>query len=113
MSSQLGLSHVFLLAHEYRNPNGEDEYKVIGIFTGLREAMAARKKAATLPGFRKYPRSFSISKMALDHMSWAGGFVTMPPPKRMTEEEWRQFKSRKKTEKMAGRGRSKGSCRDA
>jgi hypothetical protein len=78
---------VYLLEHEYVNRYGEEEFKVLGVFATRHAAHEAKRKAARLPGFRRYPKGFIVSKMVVGRLSWAEGFVTLRPPKRLTEEE--------------------------
>lgn len=99
---------VYLLEHEYTNRYGDEEFKLLGVFATRRDALAAKRKAAKLPGFRRYPRGFIVGAMVVGKLSWADGFVTLHPPKRLTEVEWARVQ-RRPTQSRPKHGASKRS----
>ncbi len=74
--------HFWLLDHCYEKDCGCDEYKLIGAFATQAAAVAVKKKLVKKAGFRRYPRSFIISKCTIGRVGWETGFVSMLPPKR-------------------------------
>ena len=68
--------NVFLLWHEHELPGGEDDSKLIGVYSSKQLAEAAQKRAAQLPGFRDVPEGFMIDSYQVDRDEWREGFVT-------------------------------------
>lgn len=86
---------VFLLQHLHYNPPGdpagEDEAKIIGIYSSMETAMEAYDRAKILPGFCDYPElvargseslsdqgeGFYIDLYPLDGDYWLTGFVSI------------------------------------
>lgn len=66
--------HVFLLAHVYEC-NGEEDFKLIGIYSSEIEARAAIERIKVQPGFRDYPEGFHIDRYQVDEDNWTEGFV--------------------------------------
>ena len=63
---------LFVLQHE----TASDDVKLIGLYTSLEGASAARDRAAARPGFRD-GGEFSIDRYETDRDHWTEGFVTL------------------------------------
>ena len=72
--------HVFILWHCYEKDTGEDESKLIGVYSSQVLAEGALKRTRRLPGFRDRPKSFGIDKYKIDEDHWTTGYVTDWPP---------------------------------
>jgi hypothetical protein len=72
-------ARVWVVQHERRIGRGSEqlECKLIGIYSTKKLAREAVAKLRRKPGFKKYPRGFSIGPMVLDLTYWASGFVTV------------------------------------
>jgi len=66
---------VFLLWHVNTWPDGEEDAKLIGVYSTLELADAARQRAASLPGFRDAPTGFLVDRYTVDQDEWREGFV--------------------------------------
>jgi homoserine kinase type II len=69
---------VHMLWHVHELPGGEEDAKLIGIYSTPSRAKAARKRAAKLAGFKDCLRGFQISPREVDKDSWTEGYVTIP-----------------------------------
>ena len=67
---------MFVLWHVRTFDDGDDDEKLIGIYSTEERAVEARKRAVTLPGFREHPEGFEIHPYQLDRDGWTEGFVT-------------------------------------
>lgn len=74
---------VYLLGHSrYIDAEQiETDDKILGVFTSLRKAKAAKKRAAQLPGFKDRDCRFTIDLFLKNEMHWAEGFVTVTSPR--------------------------------
>lgn len=70
---------VYLLFHTNEVNPGEDEDKLIGVYSSRKNAEAARDRAARLPGFRDVPAGFCIDECSLDEDHWTEGYITVRP----------------------------------
>jgi hypothetical protein len=72
---------VYLLFHTHEVNAGEDDDKLIGVYSTREKAEAARQRASTLPGFRDCPDGFCIDRYAVDddEEGWSQGFITLRP----------------------------------
>lgn len=62
---------VFLLQHSYER-YGEEDTKIIGIYSSEIEARAAIVRIKVQPGFRDHPESFHIDRYGVDEDNWRG-----------------------------------------
>ncbi len=67
---------VFKLYHIRAKEDGEDDEKLIGIYSTRENAKAAIQRLSGLPGFRDYPTGFQIFEHVLDQDGWTEGFVS-------------------------------------
>jgi hypothetical protein len=67
------MDNVFLLHHVRESYDSED-VKLIGVFRSYAAAQQAQDAVKDKPGFRRFPRGFSIDEHGLDTMAWVDGF---------------------------------------
>jgi hypothetical protein len=70
---------VFLLWHVRELPDGEEDSKLIGVYSSRQAADAARDRAVQLPGFRDLPDGFTIDSYEIDRDEWREGYGTVDP----------------------------------
>jgi len=59
--------------------HGEEDVKMIGVYSTEASAAEAVKRMRSLPGFHDAPDGFSIDRYAVDEDNWTEGYVTVPP----------------------------------
>jgi hypothetical protein len=67
---------VFLLWHVHVFPDGEEDAKLIGVYSSRELAELAQQRALKQPGFRDTPTEFCIDCYAVDEDHWLEGYVT-------------------------------------
>ena len=72
------MKYVYSLWHTHidKRFSGEEEVKLIGVYTSEGKAKLAQLRAEKLEGFKNYPEGFEISCNELDKDEWTFGFVT-------------------------------------
>ncbi len=65
---------VYMLWHVYQSESGEDEEKLIGVYSDEKQARQAIERVKDKPGFRDHPDGFEIAETTLDRDSWIEGF---------------------------------------
>ena len=65
----------FLLWHVHELPNGEEDAKLIGVYSTDELANQARQRAATLPGFRDHPNGFIVDRYTLSSVFYSAGIL--------------------------------------
>jgi hypothetical protein len=79
---------VYLLQHLHVLPHGEEDVKVIGIYSSRKAAQAAVDRLKHQPGFRDFPRvvnpeteerpeGFYMDEYAVDQDHWKEGYETL------------------------------------
>lgn len=66
---------LYVLWHTYENESGNEDIKLIGIYSSEDRAKEALEKVRMQPGFRDHPDGFEIADAALDMTGWRDGFV--------------------------------------
>ena len=69
--------NVFVLWHTHEMASGEQDSKVIGLYSSRERAEAAQARADQLPGFRDAPAGFVIDAYQVDEDQWREGYVTV------------------------------------
>jgi len=69
-------TEVWLLWHSY-DLDGQEESKLIGVYSTEKLANEARDRTTELPGFREHPQDFVIDRYVLNEDHWREGFVTV------------------------------------
>ena len=82
------MTTVYVLQHCHVMPNGDDDSKLIGIYSSRAAAEAAVLRLRGQPGFRERPRivnaevdqdanGFYIDEYRMDEDHWREGYVTV------------------------------------
>lgn len=71
---------VFLLQHAHSFDDGEEDVKIIGVYSSMNAAMTAIERARTLDGFRQVLDGFSVDEYTLDEDEWREGYRTVIAP---------------------------------
>lgn len=82
--------NIFLLWHTHELPGGEEDSKLIGVYSSRGSAQAAQSRASQLPGFSSAPQGFTIDSYELEKDEWREGFVTGPMKTRPNQRTSRQ-----------------------
>ncbi|HUE74216.1 MAG TPA: hypothetical protein VMP01_25270 [Pirellulaceae bacterium] len=69
--------NVFLLWHTHEMPNGEEDSKLIGVYSSEEMAHEAKKRSLRQPGFRDLPDGFLVDSYEVDRDNWTEGFITV------------------------------------
>lgn len=70
------MKSVFILRHSYELPEtGEEETKLIGVYSNRDKALAAIKRLSIQPGFKDFPDHFFIDEYEIDQDNWCEGFA--------------------------------------
>ena len=73
----------YLLQHVAREGKDDEDMKVLGIYSSLKNAKSAVRKYKKVVGFRRYPEGFYIERWALNRGAWTEGFFeARKPPRR-------------------------------
>ncbi|MCO5165170.1 MAG: hypothetical protein M9894_02225 [Planctomycetes bacterium] len=67
-----------MLQHVHEFEDGSESVKLIGVYSTLRRAGAAKKRLSRQPGFCDLPQGFTIDEYEVDQDNWTEGFVTVP-----------------------------------
>ena len=87
---------VFLLWHVHELPDGEEDAKLIGVYSTPELIEQARQRAASLPGFREALDGFQVSRYPLDRGAAGIALLASMPPRaqerdlvvQAREQEW-------------------------
>ena len=78
---------VYLLWHMHETPAGEEDNKLIGVYSSPEAAEQARQRKIAFPGFRQLPDGFVVDPYTVDEDAWSEGFVTMVGDRQVWPEE--------------------------
>jgi hypothetical protein len=68
---------VYLLEHSHEiSDTGEEDTKIIGVYSSRDMAEKAIERLVQQPGFRELPDYFNIDEYIVDQDHWEEGFVT-------------------------------------
>jgi hypothetical protein len=70
------MMQVFLLWHSHELGDGETNDKLIGVYSSVAEAEAAKARKLQFEGFREAPEGFLISPMEVNRDAWSEGYIT-------------------------------------
>jgi hypothetical protein len=68
---------VFLLWHVHAFDDGEEDEKLIGVYSSREEAEAAIERVKGQPGFVDAPEGFGIDPYMVNEDHWTEGYVTV------------------------------------
>jgi hypothetical protein len=74
------LPKVFVLQHARPKEDGDEDVKLIGVYTSQAAAEAAIARLRKQPGFSEYPDDFHLDPYELDVDHWTEGFGFPWPP---------------------------------
>ena len=70
------MTTIFVLHHVHEAANGDEDIKLIGIYSSELLARAAIERLALQPGFRDHPDGFNIAEHEIDKDQWGEGFIS-------------------------------------
>jgi hypothetical protein len=73
-------SIVFVLQHARPKEDGDEDVKLIGVYSSEAAAEAAIARLRKQPGFSEYPNDFHLDSFELDVDHWTEGFGIPWPP---------------------------------
>lgn len=68
---------VYLLQHVHSFDDGEEDVKLIGVYSSQENAEAAIARLSQLPGFSDAAAGFHIDEYRLDKDQWIEGYSTV------------------------------------
>jgi hypothetical protein len=83
------MNTVFVIQHLHVLPQGEEDFKLIGVYSTRAKALAAIERLREAPGFRDFPelvdpansptgaQGFYVDEFPLDLDHWSEGFETV------------------------------------
>lgn len=71
--NQINTGNIFLL-HHVREDESSEDVKLIGAFSSKKKAEEIKNEMVVLPGFKDYPKGFSIDEYIIDKKYWEEGF---------------------------------------
>jgi len=72
------MKDVFILWHTHELNDGEEDSKLLGVYSSESVAKDKINEYKKLPGFREYSDGFQVVKYEIDVDQWQEGFVTQP-----------------------------------
>ena len=73
----MALMIVFVVQHIHMiGDDGEEDTKMIGVYSNQEKAKEAVKRLQLQPGFRDTPEGFSIDPYTLDEDNWVEGYTS-------------------------------------
>jgi hypothetical protein len=79
---------VFLLYHIHEFPEGEEDVKLIGVYSSRELAEQSQQRALVQPGFRETPDGFCIDCYTVNEDHWLEGYVTVTPED--IKQQWQE-----------------------
>jgi hypothetical protein len=71
------MMQVFLLWHSHDLGDGETNDKLIGVYSSVEEAEAAKARKLQFEGFKEAPEGFQISPYEVNRDAWSEGYITV------------------------------------
>jgi hypothetical protein len=71
------MTKVFLVQHSHILESGEEDVKIIGIYSSAENARSAITRLQERPGFGDSPGEFFIDEYSLNHDHWSEGFASV------------------------------------
>ena len=81
------MTEVYLLWHIRDTGHGDEETKLIGVYSSEEKAQQAIERLKVQPGFRDYPDDFQIGPCTVDDTWWEEGFITVAESLRAIEQD--------------------------
>jgi hypothetical protein len=73
------MSKVFVLQHVHELEEGEEDTKLIGVYSTRENAQAAIKRLSNASGFSEALDGFHIDEYQIDADQWIEGYSTLEP----------------------------------
>lgn len=70
------MADVFVLHHVHEASNGDEDVKLLGVYSSEPEAKSAIERLKNQPGFREHLEGFCITRYELNRDEWREGFVS-------------------------------------
>ncbi len=70
------MASVFVLQHVHEREGGDEDVKLIGVYSSREKAQAAVARLSRLPGFTDAAKGFHIDEYRVDQDHWVEGYVT-------------------------------------
>jgi hypothetical protein len=71
------VTKVYVLQHVHLLAGGEEDIKLIGVYSSRENAQSAIARLRQLPGFLETPDGFSIDEYQVDKDQWVEGYSTL------------------------------------
>ncbi len=71
------MTKVYVLQHVHLLAGGEEDIKLIGVYSSRENAQSAIARLRQLPGFLETPDGFSIDEYQVDKDQWVEGYSTL------------------------------------
>lgn len=71
------IKEVYILHHVHEFEDGDEDVKILGIFSSESKGIELIEKYKKQPGFKDDPEGFSADKYILDKADWVEGFSTL------------------------------------
>ncbi|HEY9431070.1 MAG TPA: hypothetical protein VI260_06220 [Blastocatellia bacterium] len=68
---------IFVLQHVHMLDNGEEDVKMIGVYSSLERAEEAIKRLTMKPGFSDSTEGFVVDRYVLNEDCWTEGYITV------------------------------------
>jgi len=68
---------VFVLHHVHTFDSGEEDVKMLGVYSSLEQAEAAIERLKAKPGFSDTPEGFIVDRYVMNEDCWTEGYVTV------------------------------------
>lgn len=68
---------VYLLLHSHLLPQGEEDVKILGVYSTHADASSAQQRALSEPGFKEHASGFTIDEYEIGKEHWEEGFRTI------------------------------------
>jgi hypothetical protein len=68
---------VFVLQHVHTFDEGEEDVKMIGVYSSQEQAEAAIERLSAKPGFRDAQEGFAVDRYVVNEDCWTEGYVTV------------------------------------
>lgn len=69
------MASVFVLQHVHSRDGGDEDVKLIGVYSSREKAGDAVARLSRLPGFSDVPDGFHVDEYRIDQDHWVEGYV--------------------------------------
>ncbi len=72
------MKYVYILWHTHEFNSGEEDSKLLGVYSSESIAKSKISEYKVLPGFMENPEGFEVAEYKIDVDHWQEGFITEP-----------------------------------